>query len=90
VRRIHAIVTGLVQGVSYRYSTRIEATRLGLAGWVRNRDDGAVELEAEGPDAQIEKLVAWCQHGPSYARVDGVAVEERTATGEDTAFTVRR
>jgi acylphosphatase len=82
-RRIHAIVTGRVQGVSYRASAAREAQRLGLVGWVRNTADGAVELEAEGPGASIDALVAWCHRGPPAARVAGVVVEERGATAEE-------
>jgi len=90
MRRVHAIVSGLVQGVSYRASTATEARRLGVTGWVRNRDDGTVELEAEGPDDRIAALLAWCERGPTYARVTGVAVEERDPSGGETAFAIRR
>jgi acylphosphatase len=84
------VVTGRVQGVSYRASTVDEARRLGLVGWVRNNPDGAVELEAEGEPAQIDALLAWCKHGPPSARVDGVVTEELAPTGTDTAFSVTR
>jgi acylphosphatase len=47
------------------------AERLGLSGWVKNLEDGSVELEAEGPRAVLEKLVSWCHRGPSAARVTG-------------------
>ena len=80
-RRIHAIITGRVQGVSYRASTLDEARRLGLVGWVKNRADGTVELEAEGPAAAIDELIAWCEHGPPGARVIQVAVEDLPASG---------
>lgn len=75
-RRIAAIVTGRVQGVSYRASTIDEATQLGLTGWVRNRADGSVELEAQGAPAQIDALLAWCAVGPPAARVSGVTVQD--------------
>jgi acylphosphatase len=87
-RRVKAIVTGRVQGVSYRASTCAEARRLGLVGWVKNRDDGAVELEAEGADAQVAALLAWCEQGPPAARVDRVAVEELAAGTGERAFSV--
>ncbi len=90
MRRIHAIVSGRVQGVSYRASTASEARRLGVTGWVRNLPDGRVELEAEGPDDQIAALITWCHAGPPSAKVSGVAIEEREVTGEDTAFSVTR
>ena len=87
-RRIRALVTGYVQGVSYRASTAQEARRLGLVGWVRNTDDGAVELEAEGDDAPLAALVAWCEHGPPAARVRSVKLTELVATGADSGFVV--
>ncbi|MBZ0237038.1 MAG: acylphosphatase [Deltaproteobacteria bacterium] len=86
MRRVHARVRGRVQGVAYRASTRHEARRLGLAGWVRNLPDGSVELEAQGPTDVVEQLLAWCRKGPSLARVTSVDVTElpvdRTADAE--------
>jgi acylphosphatase len=76
LRRIHASVTGRVQGVSYRASTIEEARRLGVTGWVRNRGDGSVELEAQGAPAQVEALLAWCAVGPPAARVSEVTVKD--------------
>ena len=88
MRRIRAIVSGRVQGVSYRASTADEARRLGLVGWVRNLPDGRVELEAEGPADAVEQLVAWCHAGPPAAHVTSVAVEDRVASGADRDFAV--
>ena len=82
-------MTGRVQGVSYRASTASAARRFGVVGWVRNRVDGSVELEAEGTDPQVTALIEWCHQGPPSARVSNVAVEELAATGTDKAFTVR-
>ncbi len=88
VRRVRAIVSGRVQGVSYRAATADEAQRLGVTGWVRNRRDGTVELEAEGNPEQIAALLAWCEAGPPASRVSGVAVEELGPTGADQAFSI--
>jgi acylphosphatase len=88
--RVHAIVSGRVQGVSYRASTADEAEGLGLVGWVRNLPDGSVELEAEGPEDAIAALLAWCRKGPPAARVANVAVTERTPTGAEAGFAIRR
>ena len=87
--RVHAVVRGRVQGVSFRWHTVAEAERLGLAGWVRNRPDGSVELEAEGARDAVERLVAWCRKGPPAARVTGVEVEWRAATGGEVSFRIR-
>jgi acylphosphatase len=88
-RRARAVVFGRVQGVSFRAATATQARRLGVVGWVRNLDDGSVELEVEGADDQVAALLAWCEHGPPSARVARVAVEERAATGERGAFEIR-
>lgn len=66
--RIH----GLVQGVGYRNALQAEATRLGLAGWVRNRSDGTVEALVAGPANAVEALIEWSRRGPPAARVSRV------------------
>lgn len=65
-------ITGRVQGVSYRASTRAAALELRLAGWVRNEPDGSVTAWAQGPHAEVEALIAWCHEGPPYASVKAV------------------
>jgi acylphosphatase len=75
-------VTGRVQGVWFRDSCRSEARANGIAGWVRNRADGAVEAEFEGPPAAVERMVAWCREGPARARVDHVEVTALTPIGQ--------
>lgn len=87
--RVNLIVTGKVQGVFFRQSTLQEAQRLGLCGWVCNLPDGSVEIEAEGDEASLRDLVAWAQHGPPMARVDGVRERAIAVTGEDRTFRVR-
>jgi acylphosphatase len=77
MERVRLLVEGRVQGVGYRYSACAEARRLGLSGWVRNRSDGRVELEAEGPEEVVEALIAWCWHGPVFAQVSQVEVVSR-------------
>ncbi|MDQ2930817.1 MAG: acylphosphatase [Gemmatimonadota bacterium] len=68
----HVEVTGRVQGVGFREFTRTIAQRLGIAGWVRNRDDGAIELAAAGNPSQIETLLAAVRRGPSGGNVQEV------------------
>ena len=82
--RIH----GRVQGVFYRGSARREALRLGLTGSAENRLDGTVEIVAEGDEAAVEKLIAWCRVGPPHASVTRVVVERGAATGELSGFAV--
>jgi acylphosphatase len=88
--RIHMIVRGRVQGVSFRMATLREAQRLGVVGWVRNREDGSVELEAEGESGRVDELVAWARQGPPAAMVRDVQLDEISATGADSIFTIRR
>jgi len=87
MRRIRAIVSGRVQGVSYRASTAKKAAQLGLVGWVRNLANGDVELEAEG--SNVDELVAWCKQGPPAAQVEAVSVEEIELAGDEATFDVR-
>lgn len=68
----HVEVIGQVQGVGFREFTRTIAQRLGLAGWVRNRDDGCVEVAASGSASQVEALLAAVRRGPSGGRVQEV------------------
>jgi len=75
-------VSGRVQGVFFRASCTRAARAEGVAGWVRNRRDGTVEAAFEGPEGAVQRMVAWCGHGPSEARVTGVEVFEETPTGE--------
>jgi len=76
VRRIRVIVRGEVQGVGYRAFARRCAARLGLNGWVRNRPDGNVDLEVEGPPATVGDMLDLARQGPSFATVDGVDILE--------------
>lgn len=88
-RRIHVHVSGKVQGVFFRQALRAEAERGGVAGWVRNLDDGRVEAVAEGPAAAVDGLAEWCGHGPAGARVSGLDVADEEPTGEFDSFDVR-
>ncbi|MEZ5282054.1 MAG: acylphosphatase [Acidimicrobiales bacterium] len=80
------VVTGRVQGVWYRDSCMRQATRLGVSGWVRNRLDGTVEGQFEGPDAAVEALVAWCRRGPTHADVTAVEVTDTIPSGSESFF----
>jgi acylphosphatase len=86
--RVRLNVRGRVQGVWFRGSARDEARRLGVAGWARNLADGSVEVVAQGPRAAVERLVAWCHHGPSAARVTGVTRSDESPLEEPADFRV--
>jgi acylphosphatase len=77
-----------VQGVFFRDTCRGEARAHGVTGWVRNRDDGAVEAVFEGPADAVKAMCTWCETGPPYARVERVSVSEEEPRGE-AAFRVR-
>jgi acylphosphatase len=72
-----------VQGVGYRAASLRRASELGLSGWVRNRSDGAVELEAEGGQQALGELRLWCEKGPDAARVSSVHAREIPPNGSD-------
>jgi acylphosphatase len=81
-------VYGRVQGVGFRYSTVQRAQALKLAGYVRNRPDGSVEVWAEGADPALDSLYAWLRRGPSMARVDRVDRDDFAPTGNYRGFSV--
>lgn len=87
--RAHVFVSGRVQGVYYRASTRDAARERGVDGWVRNRDDGRVEAVFEGAERDVRDLVAWCETGSPAAEVDSVDAEYGEPDGE-TGFEIRR
>ena len=89
MERIHLVIKGRVQGVFYRKSATAQAIQLGLTGWVRNRNDGTVELVAEGGRAELQQLVDWCWTGPRLSRVTDIEVCWLTATQILDGFVVR-
>jgi acylphosphatase len=89
-QRVSLRIRGKVQGVFFRESTRIEATRLGVTGWVRNLADGSVEAVAEGEPAALEDFIRWCHRGPPAARVTDVVRTDGPPTGEFSTFSVER
>ncbi|TMK92457.1 MAG: acylphosphatase [Actinobacteria bacterium] len=82
MRRVHVIVSGHVQGVFFRTACARAAERRGVAGWIRNRDDGCVEAVFEGSPAAVDELVAWCRSGPRAASVTGLESFEESPIGE--------
>ncbi|HEY7603618.1 MAG TPA: acylphosphatase [Gaiellaceae bacterium] len=75
------IVHGRVQGVGFRYAVARTARARGVAGWVRNRPDGAVEAVFEGDPDAVESLLRLCREGPRSAEVDSVEVVEQGPEG---------
>jgi len=86
--RVHAIVNGKVQGVGFRAFTQDQATQKGIVGWVRNREDGSVELEAEGPRAILDDFLKVLEQGPGLSRVEHITVDWKAANRQTQGFTV--
>ncbi|MGQ0712423.1 MAG: acylphosphatase [Gemmatimonadaceae bacterium] len=78
--RLRLEIAGRVQGVGFRWFVREAARRRGVAGWVRNRPDGTVELEVSGNEASLRELIVALRAGPPGARVDEVREEERAGS----------
>lgn len=82
-------IFGKVQGVYFRASTKIEAERLGINGFVENKANGSVYIEAEGSTEQLEHLLIWCKKGSPMSNVERVELEIATVIGFK-AFEVKR
>jgi acylphosphatase len=86
LRRVHLWVSGRVQGVFFRATTREQAEARGLTGWVRNAPDGRVEAEVQGAPDAVEQLIDDCRSGPPAAQVDEVDVEEISVVPDERSF----
>jgi len=87
--RAHARVSGMVQGVFFRYETQALAEELGVRGWVRNTPDGKVEAIFEGEREKVEQMLDFCRKGPPGARVIDVEVKWESYKGEFSSFNIR-
>jgi DNA ligase D-like protein (predicted 3'-phosphoesterase) len=85
---MRAVVHGQVQGVGFREGTLRRARELGVTGWVRNREDGAVQVHAEGPEPAVDALAAFLREGPRFARVTVAEIEPVAVEGHE-QFAVR-
>ena len=88
--RVHVFVSGKVQGVFFRSSTKDMAEKLGVSGWVRNLADGRVEALFEGKKEIVETMIEWCKFGPEMAKVTGVEVFSEDYRGEFSGFLLQR
>ena len=84
--RAHVIISGDVQGIGFRFHTRIKARNLGLKGWVRNLESGEVEAVFEGEEDKVKEMIDWCKKGEHRALVKEVKVEFENYTGEFEGF----
>ncbi|MCX2744481.1 acylphosphatase [Mangrovivirga sp. M17] len=81
-------ITGKVQGVFFRASTRDKARSLGLKGYVKNQKDGSVYIEVSGEEMKIQKLIDWCKTGPEEAEVENVSVIELNQPAHEISFDI--
>lgn len=88
--KVHATISGIVQGVGYRYNTYNQAVKLGITGWVKNNDNGNVEAIFEGDETLIETMLQWCKQGPSMAIVTNIDITRKPYTAEFNTFEIKR
>jgi acylphosphatase len=88
--RVRVRLSGRVQGVGFRYATADEATRRGLAGWVRNLDSGDVEAVFEGPAPAVQDMLRWCREGPPGSFVREVQADWKEPCEGLAEFRIRR
>ena len=69
-------ISGRVQGVGFRYATRIIAQQFSICGFVKNISYNKVYVEAEGKDTNLEQFVQWCHHGPDRAKIENISIME--------------
>ncbi|MFB6341750.1 acylphosphatase [Saccharicrinis sp. FJH62] len=89
LKHFNITVYGNVQGVGFRWHTRRMAETLGVTGYVKNRYNGTVYIEAEGSEIQLSQFVSWCKKGPDHAQVEHVDITITDLVGFN-SFTVRR
>ena len=87
--RAHLFISGVVQGVGYRWSCHREAGSRELRGWVHNLPDGRVEAVLQGPKEEVEAMIQWCYRGPSEARVSGIEVAYEDVKDDLKSFGIR-
>lgn len=88
-KRVHAFVSGRVQGVFFRQNTLKRAKLFGLCGWVKNTEDGRVEAVFEGEEEDIKKILEWMKQGPPLAKVEKLEVFEEEFKNEFSDFEIK-
>lgn len=89
MKRVRILIEGKLQGANFRYHTQQEAQKLGLAGFVRNLSDGRIEIDAQGDEASVDKMLAWCQEGPQSAQLKSILFRYDEPSEHTTDFIVR-
>jgi len=89
IQQKHVIISGKVQGVWFRASTKQQAEQLGITGWVRNTKQGHVEAVFQGDTVALEQMISWCHQGPPLAHVQAVDVTEESVDSLLTEFMIK-
>lgn len=89
IKHYHLLISGRVQGVSYRFNAWQQAKQLELTGWVRNLPDGRVEMHIEGDEARLDNMIKWAQTGPRFATVTDITINEKAISNEYSDFEIR-
>lgn len=90
MKSVSVLVSGRVQGVFFRASTREAALQYGVTGFVRNEPDGSVYIEATGEEESLQRFISWCRKGPPQAIVKDVEVEDLIQVAQFTSFKIDR
>jgi len=85
---VHILVTGKVQGVFFRQATKVIAIKNNVTGWVKNLENGQVEILFEGDDKNVNSVIDWCHHGPANSRVDKIKIKKQEFSGQYSDFEV--
>ena len=88
-KRLSLKITGLVQGVGYRYLSQKQAQKEGLSGYVKNLDDGSVEVVVEGDETKLKEFIQWCYNGVGPAQVHKIEENWSELTGEFSDFMIK-
>ena len=88
MKSVHFVISGKVQGVFFRDTAKRMASQIGIKGWIRNTDDGTIEILAQGSESQLSEFERWCRTGPPVAKIDSVEKEDMEC-GECVCFEVR-
>lgn len=87
---VHVIIEGKVQGVYFRATAKDVADEIGVTGWIKNTEEGNVEITASGDNEQLQKFIAWCKIGPRRAIVSGVQVKNIEEKSFESFNVIRR
>lgn len=89
MKQLHILISGLVQGVFFRFYAQEKAQQLNIAGWVRNLNDGRTEILAIGEEEPLKQLLDWCYQGPSEARVEKVEFKWEEKVVDSSNFVIK-